>query len=157
MITDGDKRSDRVKNWHFLTIKSILRLLRGIISNHVGDFYCLNCSHSYTTEKKLKKHHKICKDHDFCHVKMPNEDNKLLKYNSGEKSLKAPFVIYEDLECLLEKIDTSQNNHEKSCTEKKANYKPSGYSRVHAAHLINRKLNGIIIEEKTVWKSFVRI
>ena len=52
MITDGDKRSDRAKNWHFLTIKSILRLLRGIISNHVADFYCLNCSHSYTTEKK---------------------------------------------------------------------------------------------------------
>ena len=35
---------------------------------------------------------------------MPNEDNKTLKYNYGEKSLKAPFIIYADLECLLEKI-----------------------------------------------------
>ena len=34
---------------------------------------------------------------------MPQEDNKILKYNHGEKSMKAPFVICADLECLLEK------------------------------------------------------
>ena len=32
---------------------------------------------------------------------MPIEDNNTLKYNHGEKSLKAPFTIYADLECLL--------------------------------------------------------
>ena len=130
MITDGDKCGDGVKNWHYLAVKSIPRLFRGITSNQVGDFYCLNCFHSYTTEKKLKKHQKICKDHDFCHVNMPDEDNKILEYKSGEKSLKVPFVIYADLECLLQKIDTYQNNPEKSYTEKKAKHKPSGYSRV---------------------------
>ena len=50
---------------------------------------------------------------------MPNEDNKILKYNYGEKSLKAPFIIYADLECLLEKMHSCQNNLEKSYTEKK--------------------------------------
>ena len=34
---------------------------------------------------------------------MPNENKKILKYNPGEKSLKVPFIIYADLECLLEK------------------------------------------------------
>ena len=34
---------------------------------------------------------------------MPNENNKISKYNPGEKLLKVPFVIYSDLECLLEK------------------------------------------------------
>ena len=29
---------------------------------------------------------------------MHNEDNKILKYNPGEKSLKVPFIIYADLE-----------------------------------------------------------
>ena len=52
--------------------------------------------------------------HDFCNVKMPDEDNKILKYNTGEKSLKVPFFIYADLKCLLEKIDTYNNNPEKS-------------------------------------------
>ena len=44
-ITDGRK-------WYYLTVKKLSVLLRGITSNHVADFYCLNCFHSYSTEKK---------------------------------------------------------------------------------------------------------
>ena len=51
---------------------------------------------------------------------MLDKNNKILKYTPGEKSLKAPFIIYADLECLLRKINTCQNNPEKSYTEKKA-------------------------------------
>ena len=36
-------------------IKSLSALLRGITSNHNGDFCCLNCFHSYSTEKKTQK------------------------------------------------------------------------------------------------------
>ena len=32
-------------------------------------------------------------------VEMPNDNNKILKYNHGEKSMRAPFIIYADLEC----------------------------------------------------------
>ena len=60
----------------------------------------LNCFHPYTTEKKLRKHERICNDHKFCHLTMPDEDNKILKYVSGEKSLKVPFIIYADLNIL---------------------------------------------------------
>ena len=34
---------------------------------------------------------------------MPNEDNKILKYNHGKKPLKVSFIIYADLESLLKK------------------------------------------------------
>ena len=34
---------------------------------------------------------------------MPNEDNKILKYNHGEKSMKFRFIIYADSEYLLKK------------------------------------------------------
>ena len=91
--------TDETTNWHYLAIKNVSGLLRGITSNHNGDFYCLNCFHSYTTEKKLRKHERICNDNDFCHVKMPDEDNKILKYILGEKSLKVPFTIYADYLC----------------------------------------------------------
>ena len=121
MITDG------TGNWHYLAVKGISGVLRGITSNDNGDFYCLNCFHPYTTEKKLRKHERICNDHDFCHLKMPDEDDKILKYIPGEKSLKVPFTIYADLECLLRKINTCSNNSDKSYTEKKATHKPSGY------------------------------
>ena len=59
---------------------------------------------------------------------MPNEDNKILKYNHREKSLKVPIMIYADLECLLEKVHSCQNNVEKSYTEKKAKHTRWGYS-----------------------------
>ena len=130
MITNNDEHSDGVNNWHYLAVKSLSKLLRGMTSNHNGDFYYLNCFHSHRTKTKLKKHEKICKDHAFCHVKMPDKNKKLLKYNPGEKWTKVPFIIYKDLECLLQKIDTCQNNPEESYKEKKAKHKLSGYWRV---------------------------
>ena len=59
---------------------------------------------------------------------MPTKDNKTLKYNHGQKSLKAPFTIYADLECLLRKQQSCQNNPKESYTERKAKHVPSGYS-----------------------------
>ena len=59
MISNGE-------NWHYLPVKSLSRLLRGITSNHDGDYYCLNCFHSYRTENKLNAHKKVCENHDYC-------------------------------------------------------------------------------------------
>ena len=59
---------------------------------------------------------------------MPTEDNNVIKYNHGEKSIKLPFVVYADLECLLEKISTCYNNPEESSTTKINKHTPSGYS-----------------------------
>ena len=56
---------------------------------------------------------------------MPRWDEKILKYNQAEKSLKVPFVIYLDLECLLLKILSCQNNPKNSYTERKAMHEPS--------------------------------
>ena len=47
-ITDDDNR------WHYLAVESFPALLRGTTSNHHGDFYCLNCFHSYRPLNKLK-------------------------------------------------------------------------------------------------------
>ena len=66
MITDNDNNdNNNNNNWHYLAVKSISGLLKEITSKHKGEFYCLNCFHSYTTEKKLKKHERICKYQDF--------------------------------------------------------------------------------------------
>ena len=103
MITDGEK-------WHHLTVKNLSGLLRRKRSTHKEDFYCLNCFRSYRTRNKLEAHKKICENHNYCNVEMPTKDNNITKYNQGEKSIKLPFVIYADLECLLEKMSTCQNN-----------------------------------------------
>ena len=121
LITDGEK-------WHFLAVKSLSALFREITGNNHGEFYCLNCFQSYTTENKLKKHKKVCENHDYCYVEMPDEHNEILKYNQGEKSMKVPFIIYADLECLLEKMKTCHYNPEKSSTTRINKHTPSGYS-----------------------------
>ena len=121
MITDGNK-------WHYLAVKKISALLRGITSNHNGDFYCLNCFHLYRAENKTKKHENVCKNHNYCYVKMPNEDNKILKYNHGEKSMKVSFIIYADLKPWLEKMSTCHNNPKNPSTTKINKHTPSGYS-----------------------------
>ena len=43
---------------------------------------------------------------------MLEEGKNILKYSPGDKSLKAPFIIYADLECLLKKEQPRQNNSE---------------------------------------------
>ena len=137
MITDGKKwhylalKSERMSydgKWCNRPVKSLSKLLRGKSSNHHGDFYCLNCFNSYSTKNRLKEHEELCNKHDSCRTEMPKWVEKILKYNPGEKSLKAPFAIYLDLECLLKKEQSYQNNPEQSYTEKKAKHEPSGWA-----------------------------
>ena len=120
MITDGEK-------WHYFVVKNLSGLLKGIASTHEKDFYFLNCFHSYRTKHKPESHKKIFENHDYCHVEMPTKDNNIIKYNHGEKSMKVPFIIYADLECLLEKMSTCINNPNESSTTKINKHTQSGY------------------------------
>ena len=129
MIIDGEKL-------HYLVVRNLSGLFKGITSNHYGDFYSLNCFHSCRTKNKLEAHKKICENHDYCHVEMPVKGNNTIKYNHGEKSIDMSFTVYADLECLLEKMSTCQNDPNKSSIQ---------YS--HIVHSMNHKINLIIIEE----------
>ena len=59
MITDGKKwnytalKSGETEDGFNRPIKSLSRLLRAITSNNNGDFYCLNCLHSFRTYNVL--------------------------------------------------------------------------------------------------------
>ena len=150
MITDDGKR------WLYLAVRSLPSLLREISSSNKGDFYCLNCFHSYRTLNKLKKHERVCNNHDYCHIDMPNEGVNILKYSPGDKLLKAPFIIYADLECLLKKEQSCQNNPKNSYTERKAKHKPSGYS-LSLNCSFDKKRDKSFIEEKIALKSFIMI
>ena len=52
MVTDGEK-------WHYLAVKKLSGLFRGIISNHKEEFYCLNCFHSCNTKNTYLMYVKI--------------------------------------------------------------------------------------------------
>ena len=122
MITDNEN------NWHYVAVKSISRLCRGVTSNHNGDFYCRNCLHPYRTDNALKNHERLCNHHDHCGLKMSVEGKNILKHRSQGKSLRIPHIIYADLEALFRKIQSCQPNPENSYTEKKNVHIASGYS-----------------------------
>ena len=103
--------------------KKFVETTYGITSNHHGDFDCLACLHLFRTDSALKKHERLCSNHDYCRVGMTEKGKNILKYYSGERSLKAPFALYADFECLLIKEQSFQNN-----LERKAKHEPSGYS-----------------------------
>ena len=88
MIPHGEK-------WHYIALKSeptddgfnrptksLPKLFRGITSNHDGDFYCLNCLHSFREDNALKKHERLCGNNDYCCVEIPTKFNKTLKYKN---------------------------------------------------------------------------
>ena len=90
MITNGEK-------WHYLTVRNLSALLKEITSIIRGD----NCIHSHRTKEALEKHMEVCENKDCCYIGMP-EKGASLKYH-GVKSMRAPFVMYADLESLPKK------------------------------------------------------
>ena len=82
----------------------------------------------FYNRKKLESHKKVCGNKDFCNVIIPSEDTKILEFNQYQISNKAPFIIYADLECIIQKIDGCKNNPQNSSTTKVSKHIPSGLS-----------------------------
>ena len=103
-------------------IKKLSALVRGITSKNiiVWIFFIL-----LEQKNKLESHKSVCESKD---VIMPSEDTTILELNQYQKSDKAPFNIYADHECIIEKIEGCKNNPEKSSTTKVSKHIPSGFS-----------------------------
>ena len=85
---------------------------------------------------------------------MPDDDNKILNYVAGKKSLKVPFIICADLECLLLKINGCLTNPDKPYTEKKAIHKLSDYSLVTCCSFDKSKNDQQYYRGKDCMKTF---
>ena len=89
--------------------KKHIQLKQKYIKNN-DDFFCLNCPHSFRTKSKLESHKQVCENKYFRNIVMPSEETEILEFNQYHKCDKAPFLIYADLECIIEKIDEYKNN-----------------------------------------------
>ena len=121
------KHNSNREAWHYLAVKILSAVLRAIMSKHHGSFYCLKCLYSSATESKRESQKKVCENKDCCDVVILSEDTKILEFNQYQKSDKAPFIIYADLECLIEKIDGCKNNPDNLFTTKLGQHIPSGF------------------------------
>ena len=62
---------------------------------------------------------------------MLSDSTKLLELKQSQKSDKAPFINYADLECIIEKIDACKNNPEKLSATKVSENTPSIFLNVY--------------------------
>ena len=93
-ITQPNKEKE---GWDYLSVTKLLALL------HKGDFYCLNCLHSFLIKNKFNSLEKLCKNKDFCGVTMSSEKDDILEFNQCMKSDKMTYIIYAHIECLIKK------------------------------------------------------
>ena len=77
---------------HYLAVKKLSTLLYEVTSKYMGDFYCLNCLHSFRTENKLKSHEKVCKNKGSCEIAMPLEKDRILELNQYMKYIVVHYL-----------------------------------------------------------------
>ena len=87
---------------------------------------------------------------------MPSEDTKIVAFNQYQNSDKSPFIIYADLECIIEKIDGCKNNPEKSSTAKLSEHNPSGFSMPIIPLFRNKENKDDVYRGKDFMKKFCK-
>ena len=107
------------EKWHYFAVKNL---------SAFGDFFCLNCFHSFATENKLQLHKEAFENKDFCTVNIPSADTKILQFDQYQKSEKASFIIYTDLDVKQKRLMDAKNNPENQSSTKVSEHIPSGFS-----------------------------
>ena len=142
MISNAEKRKATSDEWrHYAAVRKLSALLRGLTSKNKDDFCRLSCLHSFRTKNKLESHKRVHEHKDFCNVIRHSEDTKVLEFNQYQKCDKALFIIYADLECIIEKTDGYKDNTENSSTTKVNEHIPSDFSmsRISLFRIIKNK------------------
>ena len=96
---------------HYVTIKSLSRLLSSKNTNHKEkEYFCNNCLQGFTTEESSRNEHiGYCKDNESVKVEMPHK-NPIVQYSDDQFQFKVPFIMYADFESILEPIQSPGNN-----------------------------------------------
>ena len=85
---------------------------------------------------------------------MTSEDTKILEFNQYQKSDKAPFIIYANLERVIEKIDGCKNNPENPSTTNVSERIPSGFSISTISSFKSKENKDDVYRGKDCMKSF---
>ena len=85
---------------------------------------------------------------------MPSEDIKVLEFNQYQKFDKVPFIIFADLESILQKTDGCKNNSENSSTTKVSSPILSGFSMSTMSSLKSTENKHDVYRGKDCMKKF---
>ncbi|XP_043264078.1 uncharacterized protein LOC122404213 [Colletes gigas] len=115
---------------HFAWIKNLSRLVSTQLSKHNSrKYFCDRCMHYFGSAEKLDTHTIDCREINNCAILLPSQDSKWLSFDNRGRKERLPFVIYADLECVLQKtVDTQKDaENRKLCMYQKHEVHSIGY------------------------------
>jgi hypothetical protein len=117
---------------HYTWIKDLNRLLHSQSKFEGRKYFCERYLHCFTREDLLAQHKLDCKgvNGSPMRTRIPEEDQKILKFINHHKQLKAPYIIYAHFEALTTKIEVAELDPAKSNTQKTQNHEPCGFGYV---------------------------
>ena len=113
---------------HYCLIKNVSRLLSSQISKkeHKKHF-CFRCMNPFSSKEILKKHEEYCSKNEAVKIEMP-EIGSEIKFKNFNRSLKVPFIVYADFECLMKPIHSCEPSPMESFTKEYQKHKPVSFS-----------------------------
>ncbi|XP_044741961.1 uncharacterized protein LOC123302932 [Chrysoperla carnea] len=112
---DADVDGDNLLpiRYHYVWIKNLSRLVSSQLNKDSHKkYFCERCLHYFYSEEKLNAHYEICKQVNDCVIRMPKTGENILKFKNFKNKQKTPFIIYSDIESVLEPIN-SHNKYQK--------------------------------------------
>ena len=101
--------------YHFAWIKNLSRLVKSQISkDHCRTWFCDRCLCHFKFEKSCNNHRVDCENVDKCRAILPKDlviiygNNKILKLKNHRYKESVSFVVYADIESLLEPVNNEQ-------------------------------------------------
>jgi len=99
------------------------------------------CLHYFSSNAKLETNAVDCEAINDCAIRLSSEDDKWLSFKNHCRKERMPFILYADLECILEKTETEETSSHK--------YQ---YHRVFSlAYYIGWKVPGFLMKTSVFW------
>lgn len=94
---------------HYCWIKDFGKLVHSqLTKNHKKINICKRCFCRFKNEEALNEHKIYCGKNAPSKIELPTAENKWLKFKNFNHSLRVPYIIIADFECLLHKISSCQ-------------------------------------------------
>jgi hypothetical protein len=114
---------------HYCWIKDFSRLVYSQLRSHKEKIFIWKmCLMKFYSEEKLNDRKTYCGEHKPTKIIMPKPYNNITQFQNYNHSLKVPFVVYADFECLLQKISTCQPSDETSYTNAYQKHLPTNFA-----------------------------
>jgi len=119
-------------NTHYSYVKRLTALLYDQNCHNESKHFCERCLHGYSRKELLERHKPECKGllKTATKTEMLKEGENKMAFKNHYKQTKAPYVIYADFECVMEKMAGCEPPSAKSFTVKTEKHEPCELSYI---------------------------